>query len=465
MINNNLPITEQSSIRGAGAYSKEAETSVLGGILIKPTEAEVMLRKVEKYISNPNEFYKTSHKLIWDAIRKLSKNGDPIDQVTVTQQLINSGKIEHAGGAYYVTGLIEDTVSNANIEYHALIVKENYIKRRLNTLSNELKAISGKEYKTAISEAEKLAKELQSLKIMSSEDSHSVAKIVDKTTEKMEKGGSVIPFRLPYLDHAANGVTRGGIAVLGGRPGHGKTTLGTAIAMAQAETDLKVLMLNRQIPNDEIIKKIIVNLSGVVPYKKIRQGKYKYKINGEKVLNFTKEEMESIEEATLYMKENYKNLIMMDDVRTLDETIQVIKNIGPDFVIDDYLQLIKIGDLKKDRRLQLEDIMTEYEWQAKPSNCNFAAVAISQLSRELEKRMDQRPRISDLAEAGSIEQIAESVIFVYYGHNLDSTVYPANMVEVIFGKTRYGNLESFKIGYNGDKCRYYISPNEANKDM
>ena len=139
-----------------------------------------------------------------------------------------------------------------------------------------------------------------------------------------------------------------------------------------------------------------------------------------------------------------------------------IGKIQPDVVIDDYIQLIRTSDGAKDRRFQLEEIMQEYKWAAK--KWNFAGLLLSQLNREIEKRIDPMPRMSDYSESGVIEQTAETAMFVFYGYNFDPTSYDKYESQIITAKARYGQIGNFVVGFCGDRCKFYGRSSDARKD-
>ena len=153
------------------------------------------------------------------------------------------------------------------------------------------------------------------------------------------------------LDTPAGGMTRKEVTVLGGRPGHGKTTLMVNVLKSLIEQGYKVMLFNREMSNTEMLRKLIVLESKKFLYSEIRKGE----VQGRE------DELEDIENN---IKEKYKNLIMYDDIRTLTEGISEISKYKPDVVIDDYIQLIMM-DNKLDRRFQIENIMQEYKWICK----------------------------------------------------------------------------------------------------
>jgi len=199
--------------------------------------------------------------------------------------------------------------------------------------------------------------------------------------------------------------------------------------------------------NIEMLKKLITLISPGLSYTNVRQQ------------NLSKVESTAIEEAGEFIKDKYKNLILYDKIKTMEEAASEIKLHKPDIVIDDYIQKIIVNG-SKDRRFQLEDIMNEYSWIAKDNNLHV--ITVSQLNREVEKRTtNPRPRMSDFAESGAIEQVCETAIFPFRGFVFDHHKFGKNEFELIAAKVRYGDPKTILIGFNGNRCKMYPTEMEA----
>jgi replicative DNA helicase len=252
------------------------------------------------------------------------------------------------------------------------------------------------------------------------------------------------------MDAPAGGMTRKEITVIGGRPGHGKTTLVINIIRTLVEQGYKVMLFNREMSNSEMMKKFLVMESDDLLYGEVRRG------------NLTDAMTMEMELTGVRINEKYKDLLLMyDDIPTLDEAMIEISRHKPDVVVDDYIQLISMPD-RMERRFQLEKIMIDYKWVCKKENCS--ALLISQLNRNMESRVDPRPKMSDYAESGVIEQTVEAAMFVFYGYNFDDQSYSKYQSEIISAKTRYGKVGKCSVGFNGNKCKFYATEDEAKRD-
>ena len=423
--------------------SADAENSVLGCILM---DGEDCFDKALPWIRNDDAFYVDNNKKIWKAIKVLRQKKDPIDLITVSNELKENKETEIA---YYLSGLPDTIVTSANIENHAKIVWEKYVQREVRKTSYKMNSVSFDKYKKTMPLINRQLKWLEELRDLQPDRVNNLDAMVDEAVEYIKSGENVIKFGMYALDKPAGGMTRKEVTVLGGRPGHGKTTLMVNILKSLIEQGYRVMLFNREMSNTEMLRKLIVLESKSLLYGNIRRGE----IEGLE---------DQIDKAEKTIKKKYKNLIMYDDIRTLEDGIAEISKHKPDVVIDDYIQLITMDD-NKDRRFQIEKIMQEYKWVAKKENCS--ALLLSQLNREIERRIDPYPRMSDYAESGVIEQTVENALFVFYGYNFDHENYDMYESEIISCKTRYGVVGGYKVGFAGNRCGFYATRDQAVKDL
>ena len=424
--------------------ASEAEQALLGCI-IQGGEREQEIAMA--WIRDDEAFYNFDNKRIWTSMAELYKDGVEIDVVTLT----NKVKDMHGDGkAYYITGLTESFASTANVENYARIIWEKYIQRETAKSAEALLNASYEDYKNVGSILEKHSKLIEELRQIQPSKQKDIEVLVDEMKATVEEDSNLIPFNLGHLDTFAGGMTRKELTVLGGRPGHGKTTLVINIVRGLIEQGYRVMLFNREMSNTEMLKKMVVMDSNSLKYGDIRRNDLSESDKGEFELVSDK------------MKGNYKELLMYDNVRTLDDCLREIAKHKPDVVIDDYIQLIEVQGVKEGRRFEIEKIMQEYKWICKQEDCS--AILVSQLNREIEKRLDPRPRMSDYAESGVIEQTAELAMFVFYGHNFDSEKFNPYKSEIIVAKSRYGKIGTHMVGFNGGRCKFYMNSTMAEKD-
>ena len=429
----------------AAPSSKDAEESVLGSILL---DGVSVYEKVAAWIRDEDAFYYKDNKLIWKAIKEVYKASEPIDVITIADKVkdMNNG----SGMSYFITGITNEIPTTANAEYHAKIIWERHVQREAAKTANKL-------YKTSFTDYEELDKTLQEhsrlideLKDLQPSRKTDIDVISNNTLSNLKNGSNIIPFGLQQLDYPAGGMTRKEVTVLGGRPGHGKTTLAINIVRSLIAQGYKVMLFNREMSNEEVMKKIIVMESKDIEYTTIRKSE------------LNEDQLKEIEDLIVHIDEKYKNLIMYDNIRKLSEAMLEISRYKPDVVVDDYIQLVQVDNIDE-RRFQIESIMYEYKWICKKENCS--AILVSQLNREIEKRIDPKPRLSDFAESGVIEQTAETAIMPFYGWNFDSESYNRYEMEVIVPKSRYGRVGTYVMGFNGNRCKFYFDSNDAKENI
>lgn len=430
--------------------NQEAEIAILGAILLEGAE---VYEKAKTWIKDNNAFYMTTHKIIWETIQALYKDNIPIDTLTVHTELKKLDKYEDTGlDSYFLTGLAEGVPTTANVEFYAKDVWYKYIQRQAVKSAQKLYTISLTDKQDVLEVLHKHEKIIAELKESAPSNKIETEDIIDNTIEVLKTGSNLIPYGIEQLDNAAGGMTRSEVTVVGGRPGHGKTTLVINIVKRLLEQGFRVMLFNREMTNVEMMKKILVMEFQQFSYERIR-----------KAIDIDKE----IAEISLkkdYLGEKYKNLIMYDDCKTLADAMKEISREKPDVILDDYIQLIRTDNANgKDRRFEIEDIMLDYKWICKKINCS--AILVSQLNREIERRLDPRPKLSDFAESGVIEQTAEAAFFVYYPYAVDDRENDPYEIEIICQKARYGSLGSYNLGFNGDKCSVYFDRTEAIKVM
>lgn len=424
-------------------HSIEAEEAVLGCCL---TDEGYMGKAIE-FMLTSEIFYSNKCKKLWEIMIDMRRKREPIDLVTVVANVPNQNKEELS--AYWISNLTSNAPVASNVEYYAKIVLEKYLQRRLIHSSYKIQTMAydnAMEFEKIISEVHRYTAELQDLQPTKDFD---ITQELDDAIADIHTIDNVVPYGYSKLDQLAGGMTKGEITVIAGRPGHGKTTFGVNLIRNMLKKGMKVLMVNREMTNKEMFKKFLVLESGNISYKDIRLG------------NMTQEdfvELDSTKERII--KKWNDKLIMHDDIKDLGEACNIIRKVKPDIVIDDYIQLVKVAG-QKDRRFEIEEIMQEYKWIAKMQK--IPIILLSQLNREIEKRDDPIPKTSDLAESGSIEQVAENILFVYYDWKIryEKSHLGKNQIQIVAAKVRYGETGIARLGFDGNKCLFASSKDDV----
>ena len=418
--------------------SSETEEAVIGCII----KDKSVYDKVEPYLSDPEVWYDGRAKTLWDILTVMVRNNEEVDLVTVNNR-IDEEKRKKGLDSVYLTLITEPVYSpNKGIAY-AKQIYEKYIFRKIVKISNTIGSRAYDENNIVyelLAEAHTLFGELIELRPSAGFDV--ISTITEALNEIISRDTNLIRCAWEGVNNFAGGFTRGEISIIGGRPGHGKTTVIMNLASQFVLKGLKVMLFNRELPNVEVIKKLMCIESGQLSYRKVRNSEFNKK--DEKELQSVAGDMK-----ILYASERFQ---MFDTIKDMTKTAIEIKKFKPDIVLDDYIQLIEPDGKIEQRRLQLERICNDYKWIAKSQKC--AVILASQLNRGLEMRDRKEPQLSDLAERGAIEQVAENVYFCHYPHKMGGGKDP-HKIWLYAKKVRYGNTGSHILGYDGDKCKIY----------
>lgn len=421
-------------------HSIEAEEALLGSILTKDSNFEIATRNIHK----SSIFYKDSHKRIWSIMERLHSDDRDIDVVSVCSMLSDNDKTKYPNlDSYYITGLLDQGIQSKTENYSKILL-EKYLQRKLINEADDIKKYcydSNRGYNDIV---DKVSKVTNSLQRMRTGKEFNLSTLIKETTNAIKNPVDLIKYGYDSLNHLAGGMTRGEISVIAGRPGHGKTTFCINLVYRLLQSGYKVLVFNREMSNTEMLKKLLVVSNEKLSHSKIRKGE----INSE-----TQRE---IDKSFAHLEQMYKDqLIMFDDVFDLSGSSSIIEKFRPDIVIDDHIQLIKTNTRLEGRRFEIEAIMQEYKMLSKKHN--MVSILVSQLNRNIEQRVDPIPKLSDLAESGSIEQLAENITFIYYDYKVrfeDSEI-GQNRNQIIAAKVRYGTSGRLTMGFDGDKCLFY----------
>lgn len=256
--------------------------------------------------------------------------------------------------------------------------------------------------------------------------------------EALDGKSFLIPYGIEALDRRIGGGTRKEITIIAARPGHGKTSFANQLVLNWVYGDQKVVVFSLEMPTNKLIHKMLSNQARI-DGRLLRTG------------DFDDDEKDRFMKAAQdFVGKFSNNLLIYDDVHSTQEMETIIAKHKPDVVVIDFVQLMQMDQMSI--RLELFRIMRTFKFIAKEYNCNFHV--LSQLNRSLENREDPRPRLSDLAESGALEQLAGDVIFLYYKHKVDQNASP-NRVDLYASKTRYGEPCHVRLGFQGQFMRYY----------
>tara|TARA_R100001460_G_scaffold21686_3_gene44178 strand:+ start:4613 stop:5947 length:1335 start_codon:yes stop_codon:yes gene_type:complete len=422
-------------------YNLETEEALLFCVLNKPE----CIEDIRRWIPEENVFYNSFNKKIWLECYKLYNNNEPVDAISVSRA-IPKNKIDGKLPSYELTRIATSGVTTANAEYLAKSMYEDFLRR---SIVNNCHKMIGKAEDNAV-DFDDIIEQINTdtsniINTKPSRNEFNLETLLHDTDDSIFKSKGIIKTGLNTLDSVIHGMTRGEITIIAGRPANGKTTVAANIARQLVLSGKKVMMFNREMPNTEMMKKFIAMESMSLSYRNLRHGATSSSIE--------------VHTAMQFIKDNYQDkLFMYDSVRDLQSTFEEIKRVKPDVVIDDHIGLIEFPSRdSRDLRHKIRETTMRYKWLAKAHD--MCVILVSQLNRNIEHRIDATPRLSDLAESGSLEQDAEMVVFTHYPYvsrfgqaDSDGRIWGKNEMMLIVSKNRYGTPGSVEMGYSGDSC-------------
>ena len=428
-------------------FDTNLENGVLGALILTPE----VYPKIRDFLATDEVFHQKKSRMLWKKLKSMLDREEFIDLNTVTATLTDEDMNKGLNHIYVVDCTMATGVSSSAPAY-ARKLYEKYLLRKVveetQKIQDSAMDNSNETYDCIVS-AHTLFAEL--IDLNPSKEKQSIDSLLYDAVEDIQnKESNLIKTGYEAVDKFAGGLTRGEITIIGGRPGHGKTTMMINLLASLVENGHKVALFNRELPNVEVIKKLMCLESKKLSYSLIRQG-----IHSQESLDYVKTVKEIIKN-----KYNEDKFMMFDNIRDFAKTASEVKKFKPDVIMDDYIQLVAPDGKIPERRLQLEKLVNDYKWLSKQMKC--AVILASQLNRAIESRYKNvRPQLSDLAESGAIEQVAENVFFVYYDYKINGEDGKGkNIITFVAKKVRYGETGESDMGYNGDKCKIYDNYDE-----
>ncbi len=439
------PAKTNSAIKHVPPHNLEAEAAVLGSILINP---ESMNKIVE--IIEPEFFYSTQNKLIYEAAFTLYNQNKPIDGLSLTEYFRSRNKLDEIGGVEYLGELGLDTVLSSNIEYYAQIIKENALKRKLINAGTTIieETFKNPEADVSLEIAERTIFEIAQQK--SSQDAKLITNLLMETVEQLEyrytnKGTYTgVPSGYYDLDDLLAGFQKSDLIILAARPSMGKTAFALNIAQNIGVVQkIPVMIFSLEMSALQLTQRILCS-EAEIDAQRARTGELDV-VEWQKIGDV----MNKLHEAPIIIDDS--SGITMSDIRA---KARRVKTKFPDLglIVVDYLQLIEDKSVL-DRNQAISGISRGLKSLAR--ELNVPVIALSQLSRKVEDRTDKHPMLSDLRESGAIEQDADVVMFVhrpeYYEKDNPEL---KNKAEIIVAKQRNGPTGNIDLLFFGSTTKF-----------
>ncbi|MES2424776.1 MAG: replicative DNA helicase [Pseudomonadota bacterium] len=443
-IDDGFPADRQVAQLRIPPHSIEAESSVLGGLLLDNAAWD----RVADLLTETN-FYRFEHKLIYGSIGALINASKPADVITVFEHLQNQGKADEVGGLAYLNSLAQYVPSASNIRRYAEIVRERSILRKLVSASDEIATSAfnpqGKAVDKILDEAEQKIFHIGEEGSRNKEGFQGMDKLVvellDRVQEMAENPNDItgVPTGFYDLDRMTSGFQAGDLVILAARPSMGKTALAINIAEHVAlHEGLPVAVFSMEMGASQLAVRVVGSI-GRIDQSHLRTGK----LTDEEWSRLS-ETIEKLRDVSLHIDET-PGLTVSELRANARRLARQCGKLG--LIVVDYLQLMSVSSSMNDenRATAVGEISRGLKMLAKELQC--PVIALSQLSRGVESRTDKRPMMSDLRESGAIEQDADVIMFIYRDDYYNKDSKEPGIAEVIISKQRNGPTGTTKLAF------------------
>ncbi|MBV7273840.1 replicative DNA helicase [Clostridiaceae bacterium UIB06] len=423
-------------------YNLAAEKNLIGSILLKNDSICEIIDMLK-----PEDFYSSKHKIIFAKLKEMYEDRIPIDVVTLCDKL--GKRLKEVGGITYITELINASVTAVNIKRHGEIIKEksNYreILKIFNTSLDKLK--EGKEAPDDIVYyAQNSLLNLNTLKAKEGENMLEImGDFMDTLQKRYEKGGELQGIKSGYkhLDKMLGGLQKQDLIILAARPSMGKTTMAVNMVLnAVFKGDANVAFFNLEMGKTQIIDRTIAAYTEI-PLDNIKNAE----LSDKQWVNLS----EAAAKLSMANIKLYDKIFQLEKIKSECRRIKIEH--GLDIAVIDHLQLIGSGEKTENRTQEISKITRKLKLMAKELDINL--ILLSQLSRAPECRSDHRPMLSDLRESGSIEQDADTVIFLYRDEYYFKDSDSKGIIECIVAKNRNGEVGTARLKWKPEIQRIW----------
>jgi len=426
-------------------HNREAEEAVLGSVLVN-TE---VYYDIAHFLS-ADDFFLHRNRWVWEAFTSLQEQRQPIDILTVSEELERQGRLEDAGGPAYLTALISNVPSSVHAEAYGRMVEEAAIRRRLLDAANQIARLAYQSdalLEDIVNDSEKavfgvserrLTHQLQPLKTVLSEYYDRIDYLARHRDQTVG-----VPTGFIDLDRLLGGMQPSDLLIIAGRPGQGKSGFCISAAKNAAQLHKKhVAVFSLEMSNEQLVQRLLAQETGI-DSQRLRLGD----VRDDQWPLFT-QAVSVLGEAPIYLDDTpaISPLQLRTKCRRLHMELRL------DLIVVDYLQLMT-GDSRIDNRVQEVSYISR-NLKALARELNVPVLAAAQLSRAVEQRADKRPVLSDLRESGSLEQDADVVMFIYRPDQYETDTLKQNIAEIMVAKHRNGPVGSVELVFRKSLAKF-----------
>lgn len=428
--------------------SIEAEMALLGSIMLRP---EAIYEIVD--LINTQSFYAEKHAIIFETMLELFSKRNPIDLLSLSSRLKEKGLLDQVGGASYLTELVNTVPSSANIKHYGEIVQKKAMMRRLIDASEFISHIGfddAHDLEEALDKAEKKIYEVTNVGT-----THKFVHMKDELVGAWERLDHLhnskgemrgIPTGFTDIDNKLAGLQKADLIILAARPSMGKTALALDIArQAAVNHNVPVGIFSLEMSSQQLVDRMLASQSNVDAWK-LRTGR----LTREEDFDALRHSLDKLSQAPIYIDDQPGNNILK--MRSVARRLKSEKGLG--LIVVDYLQLMLPTHTKSSDNLvqQVTEISRSLKNLAR--ELDIPVLALSQLSRAVEQRDGNRPRLSDLRDSGSIEQDADVVMFIHRKDKYKEESERTNIAEILIEKHRNGETGTVNLYFNEKKVTF-----------
>ena len=429
--------------------SIEAEQSLLGSLFIDKNA----ITKVADFLT-PRDFYKATHQEIYQVCQELFEKGEPIDILSVSNRLKDKGKLEEMGGSGYLTELVNSVPTASHVATYAKIVQRKRILRDLIDASHEIGVLGYNETEDTDILLDQAEKRIFSIAQKSLSQNFTLVKnTLEEAFERIDKlskhegGFRGLPTGFSDLDNMLAGLQRSDLIILASRPSMGKSALSLNMALNIAVAEkVPVGIFSLEMSKDQVVDRLISSISGVDLWR-LRTGRLSAE-GDDNDFSRIQNAMAILAEIPIYIDDAaLTNILQM---RAMARRLQAEKGLG--LLIVDYLQLMDPRNPMDPTVRQISEISRSLKGLAR--ELNIPILALSQLSRAVEQRTPQIPRLADLRESGGLEQDADVVLFIYREDRYRPESARKNIADIIVAKHRNGPVGKVELYFDEGRVSF-----------
>jgi len=421
----------------------EAEQSVLGCLML---DKNAIIKVAD--VLKPGDFYRSTHNHIFDAMLELYEKGEPIDLLSLNNRLEELGQLENIGGPAYLSDLVNHVPTAAHVAHYTKIVHHKKVLRDLIEAAEQITLMGFREeenIESVLDEAEqrifKISQRNLTQEFLPVKDALEEA---FERIDKLHKGDGAsrgVPTGFYDLDNYLSGLQKSDLVILAARPSIGKTAFAMDIVRHVAiKEKTGVGIFSLEMSKNDVVDRLISSQAGVDLWK-LRTGRLS--MDGlDNDLVKIQEAMATLSEAPIYIDDAPSPTVLQ--MRTMGRRLKTEHGLG--LIVIDYLQLIQPRTTSDNMVQQVTEISRSLKGLARELEC--PVLALSQLSRAVESRPDQMPRLADLRESGSIEQDADVVMFIYREDKTKKDSPRPNIADIIIAKHRNGPIGKVELYFN-----------------